>query len=308
MSEKNDNRGNLYNQIAKGVNLAAKGNAELRKGFAIAATGMVHLVTNAMGDKETMETLVRHMAGINVDARKQPTAFEASWDYWKDIFQDVQNKNRPSFNRVTKKDIEDYSERGETNSAANASIKTLRDAAAVGYFVATAKELDPEGFVFWETKADMFGLSYVNALKLIGDEAKPSPMGEVVQTHARFSFNVLKNKGREAMTKAGVIEKRLATDNNKAAPVPLRDMVHRVREAMLSADTKAFDATTALEVYGLLVACIDRLNEREVPQNYRLTSTEEAKVIHAFASTMINKLSPPDAQARVAAELKAKAA
>src|SRR5882672_3476666 len=71
--------------LTRGINMAAKGTTQQKEGTAIASVAIVLLLQERHNDSESYDQLVKHCAGVHVNAKEQPAVFKASWEFWSEL-------------------------------------------------------------------------------------------------------------------------------------------------------------------------------------------------------------------------------
>lgn len=254
----NTNTSPFVKALANGINKAAKGTADQKKGVAMASVAIVLMMQERHNDAASYEQFVRHCGGIHVNAKESPEAFKASWEFWSELVGE-------RFHPLTKDETKDMdvSDKREDSDPIAARTRTLRFATSVAYALHSVG-------VDWSNVTstkhlDMFSMSDDNMLRLFPKKEKTinkSPYKMlVVDTFGTFTFKAVRAVGDDALIKAK-IKKAPPTQQTRA--VPVRDIVAKMGDTVENADPKAFDATTRLASFSALIKLIDALNDTNV--------------------------------------------
>lgn len=252
--------------LAKGINKATRGTVDQKQGVAMASVAIVLMAQERHSDNVSYETFMRHCGGIHANAKEQPEAFKASWDYWTDLLSSERDgRDSIRFNPLTKDEAKDLdvADKREENDPIAARTRTLRFATSVAYAL---HSIGVDWSNVTSTKhLDMFSMSDDNMLKLFPKKEKTiakSPYKMlVVDTFGTFTFKAVRAVGDDALVKAR-IKKAAPTPANRA--VPVRDIVAKMGDTVENADPKAFDNATKLASFSALIKLIDALNDSNV--------------------------------------------
>ena len=256
----NDTAAPFFAAMAKGINDAARGDTLGRKGLATATTALILILKERSTDSDAYADMIRHVAGIHVNAKEAPEAFAASWAFWANAF-----NSDVKFDLADTKEEEDLTERREVNAPRQSRVRTLRFATSVAYAFHAAN-------VTWANVSptkinDMLVVDVENAIKLIPEKEPTflkSPLNQIIVDtfgKSNLTFKHLRPVRDEALIRANV-KKPAKLAPTKAKPV--RDVVTEMGDVVENADSKAFDKVTKLAAFNALIKLVDALNDKNV--------------------------------------------
>lgn len=264
------NLASQFSVLSSGLYDAARGDGLVRDGTAKAIVAIASMLQAAHDDADTFNQIVRNVGGVHVNAKEQPEAFKASWEWWKEQIA-TYGKKDVRFNTVemtadeaaANKEASTEVKR-ETNAPKQSAVRTLRIACSAAYALATTN-IVWANVTFAKSNDAMFLLNS-DMLRLFPKSEKTIKANKrndmEISTFTTPNFKALVSLGNDALVKAKI---KKAPNEKPVSNATFLTTLQNAYKSIEKADAKALNNSDArLQMYSLLVACIDMVNSAEL--------------------------------------------